>query len=188
MAMTNGPVSTLDDLIELLSQPVAWRCISGELRHRHDDGSWTHQRIFMTDNMYRVEEDARGLVVIRGAHHYWLRSDRDCYDFPLVHEGRWEDFAASMLARRLGLAYWEAWLVQDPRLVMSSLAGVDHLGRRALRFSLPETAGGRVSVTMDLETGFILQAVRDDIGVVDEWASFSTRPLDPALFEGPIHP
>jgi hypothetical protein len=186
MAMWNGPVSSLDDLIELLSQPVAWRCVSGELRHRRDDGGWTHQRVYLTDDMYRVEEDERGLVVVRGAHHYWLRSDKESYDFPLVHEGRWEDFAGTILARRLGLEYWEAWLVQDPRLVMSTLAPVPHLGRRAVRFTLPEAEHGRISATMDLETGFILQAVRDDIGVIDEWVTFSTKRVDAGLFEGPV--
>src|SRR5262245_64411209 len=112
MAWPDGPFSSLDELIEMLSQPLAWRCVSGELRHRSEDGLWRTQQIYLTEDMYRVEEHAHGLLVIHGAEHHWVRSDTERYDFPLVPNGHFVDFPGSMLARRMGAEYWEAWLAQ----------------------------------------------------------------------------
>ena len=97
-------------------------------------------------------------------------------------EGR----SGGTLARRRTPEYWREWIGTDPQIVRSTMDATELLGRIAVRFTMPEVKGGRPVLTMDASTGIVLRSEREDLGVLTEWRSFSTEPLERHLFEAPV--
>jgi hypothetical protein len=182
------PITSVSELAALLSQPLGSRSVSGVLRTWPDEGAWYDETVYLRGETYRIEHhDARfaHAIVVRGVDHFWLRSDTESLDYGFGPEGPHHDFQGGPLARHYPASYWEEWISGDPRLVMTSMSSTTCLGREAVRFTMPEVKGGNPMLTADLDTGFVLRSERDDVGVFEEWLTFSTEPLDDALFEDP---
>ena len=185
--MGTDPIMSLDELVTALSQPLESRSVHGVLHDQDDDGNWFTQRIYLRGDMYRVEDErAGGIITIRGEKHFWVRADNDNLDYAFGPEGPHHDFAGGTLARRRTPEYWREWLGTDPQIVRSTMDATELLGRIAVRFTMPEVKGERPVLTMDASTGIVLRSEREDLGVLTEWQSFSTEPLERHLFGAPV--
>ncbi len=185
--MGTDHIMSLDELVTALSQPLRSRSVHGVLHDQDHDGNWFTQRVYLCGDMYRVEDErAGGIITIRGAKHFWIRADNDSLDYAFGPDGPHHDFAGGTLARRMTPQYWREWIAADPQIVRSTMNATELLGRLAVRFTMPELKGGRPVLTMDASTGIVLRSERDDLGVLTEWQSFSTEPLERHLFEAPV--
>lgn len=172
---------SLDALVDLLVRGTREGSFSGVLERAGDDGRRPPLRVWRRGRLARFEEDGR-TVLIAGEDAYLRHWPVDPHPVRLPRDPAHDDFEMSHLTMLRPERYWSDWLRRDTGLVESTLAPVDHEGRRAWRFVAPEATGRSVVLTVDARLGLVLQTEAGDLGVVEAWHEVEERVLDDALF------
>jgi hypothetical protein len=141
-----------------------------------------HWKVWRRGRLARIENPPGSLSLIAGEDAYWLKGPLgDVIERPRSDE--YDDFELSALTMLEPDEYWREWLGQDLSLVESTLRPVEHEGRPAWEFTAPPVKGGAPVLTVDAELGILLQARRDDVGVLASWSEVRTDvPLTDELF------